>query len=98
MIDFAPGMRTIIRDEEWMVKKIETNSLGNKTLYCVGISPLVKDREAIFLTDLEEIQIVDPAEVKLVADTFAVLQTSTIIFRKSMASANSYGCQFTYWS
>lgn len=63
MIDFAPGMRTIIRDEEWMVKKIETNSLGNKTLYCVGISPLVKDREAIFLTDLEEIQIVDPAEV-----------------------------------
>ena len=64
MIDFAPGMRTIIRDEEWMVKKIETNSLGNKTLYCVGISPLVKDREAIFLTDLEEIQIVDPAEVK----------------------------------
>ena len=51
MIDFAPGMRTIIRDEEWMVKKIETNSLGNKTLYCVGVSPLVKDREAIFLTD-----------------------------------------------
>lgn len=40
MIDFAPGMRTIIRDEEWMVKKIETNSLGNKTLYCVGISPI----------------------------------------------------------
>ena len=51
-----------------MIKKIETNSLGNKTLYCIGISPLVKDREAIFLTDLEEIQIVDPAEVKLVAD------------------------------
>ena len=23
MIDFASGMRTIIRDEEWMVKKIE---------------------------------------------------------------------------
>ena len=68
MLDFAPGMRTIIRDEEWMVKKIETNSLGNKTLYCVGISPLVKDREAIFLTDLEQIQIVDPAEIKLVAD------------------------------
>lgn len=69
MIDFAPGMRTIIRDEEWMVKKIETNSLGNKALHCVGISPLVKDKESIFLADLEQIQIVDPAEVKLVADT-----------------------------
>ena len=68
MVDFAPGMRTIIRDEEWMIKKIETNNLGNKTLYCVGISPLVKDREASFLTDLEQIQVVNPAEVKLVAD------------------------------
>ena len=90
MIDFAPGMRTIIRDEEWMIKKIETNSLGNRTLYCVGVSPLVKDREAIFLTDLEQIQIVNPAEVKLICGCFSVLQTSTIIFRKSMASANSY--------
>ena len=69
MIDFAPGMRAIIRDEEWMVKKIETNSLGNKALHCIGISPLVKDKEAIFLADLEQIQIVDPADVKLVADT-----------------------------
>lgn len=68
MVDYAPGMRTIIRDEEWMVKKIETNSLGNKTLHCIGISPLVKDREAIFLTDLEEIQIVNPAEVNLIPD------------------------------
>ena len=69
MVDFAPGMRVIIRDEEWMVKKIEKNSLGNEALYCVGISPLVKDKEAIFLEDLEEIIIVNPAEVQLVPDT-----------------------------
>ncbi len=68
MTNFAPGMRTIVRDEEWMIKKIETNSLGNKALYCVGVSPLVKDREATFLADLEEIQIVNPAEVKLIPD------------------------------
>ena len=30
MVDFAPAMRTIIRDEEWMIKKIETNSLCRK--------------------------------------------------------------------
>ena len=69
MTDFAPGMRVILRDEEWVVKKIETNSLGNKSLYCTGVSPLVKDREAIFLADLEQIQVVNPAEVKLIADT-----------------------------
>ena len=45
MTEYAPGMRTIIRDEEWMIRKVETNTLGNKTLYCVGISPLVTDRE-----------------------------------------------------
>lgn len=33
MVDFAPGMRTIIRDEEWMVKKIETNSLGKRNSF-----------------------------------------------------------------
>ena len=25
MVDYAPGMRTIIRDEEWMIKKIDKN-------------------------------------------------------------------------
>ena len=69
MIDYAPGMRAIIRDEEWMVKKVETNSLGNKALHCVGITPLVKEREAIFLTDLEHVSIINPAEIKLIADS-----------------------------
>jgi len=69
MVDFAPGMRVIIRDEEWMVKKIETNNLENKALHCVGISPLVKDKDAIFLSDLEYIKIVDPAKIKLVSDS-----------------------------
>lgn len=69
MVDYAPGMRTIIRDEEWMVKKIEKNNLGNQALHCVGISPLVKDKEVIFLTDLEDIKVVNPAEVQLIPDT-----------------------------
>ena len=69
MVDYAPGMRVIIRDEEWMVKKIEKNNLGNRALHCIGISPLVKDKEVIFLTDLEDIKVVNPAEVHLIPDT-----------------------------
>ena len=69
MVNFAPGMRTIIRDEEWLVEKIEKNNLGNQALHCIGISPLVKDKEVIFLSDLEEIAIVDPADIKLIPDT-----------------------------
>lgn len=69
MVDYAPGMRIIVRDEEWMIKKIEKNSLDNLALYCIGISPLVKDKEVVFLEDLENIMVVNPAEVKLVRDT-----------------------------
>lgn len=68
MLDYAPGMRVIIRDEEWMIQKVETNSLGNKTIFCIGVSELVKDREAIFLTDLEVIEDVDPSRVRLIVD------------------------------
>ena len=66
--DYAPGMRVIIRDEEWMIKKVEKNALGNKTLHCTGISPLVKDHDAMFLTDIEDIARVDPANIKLIPD------------------------------
>ena len=45
MVDYAPGMRVIIRDEEWMIRKVEKNNLGNEALHCVGISPLVKDKD-----------------------------------------------------
>lgn len=69
MSEFAPGMRVIIRDEEWMIKKCDNNSYATKTLQCIGISPLVKDKPAYFLSDLEKIEIVDPTKTKLIADT-----------------------------
>lgn len=58
----------MIRDEEWVIKKVERNNLDSQSLHCIGISPLVKDRSAIFLEDLEEVIQVDPAEVRLVRD------------------------------
>lgn len=69
-IKYAPGMRILVRGEEWMVKKVETNSLGNQTLFVVGLSALVKDYESMFLVDIEQnnIEIVDPSKVKLVPD------------------------------
>lgn len=68
MMDFAPGMRVIIRDEEWMIKKAEKNTMGVYALHCTGVSSLVKDRNAIFMADIEEIIPVDPAKMKLVVD------------------------------
>jgi hypothetical protein len=77
-VDYAPGMRVIIRDEEWIVKKVETNNIENKALHCTGISSLVKDHEVIFLTDIEDIEQVDPAKVKLIPDTSAFFKKSRL--------------------
>lgn len=67
-----------IRDEEWLIKKIETNSLGHQVLQCVGITPLVRNRDTIFLTDLEQIQIVDPASIQLIADSSPFFKRSLL--------------------
>lgn len=76
---YAPGMRIIVRGEEWMVKKVETNSLGNQTLYVVGLSQLVKDYESMFLVDVEkDIEVVDPAKVTLVPDDSAFFRKSKV--------------------
>ena len=51
-VKYAPGMRIIVRGEEWLVKKVETNSLENQTLHVIGLSQLVKDYESMFLVDI----------------------------------------------
>ncbi len=78
MADYAPGMRVIIRDEEWMIKKSDKNSYGNSTLQCIGITPLVKDKTAYFLSDLEKIEVVDPAQTKIVPDDSAHFDRSRL--------------------
>lgn len=78
-VKFAPGMRIIVRGEEWLVKKVETNSLGNQTLHVIGLSQLVKDYESMFLVDIEDdIEIVDPAKVTLVPDNSAFFRKSKV--------------------
>ena len=79
MEELAPGLRILVRDEEWMIKKIDRNSFGNRAIYCIGISPLVKDKESVFLEDLEDnITIIDPANTKLVADTSSFFKKSKL--------------------
>lgn len=68
----APGARVVVRDTEWLVRRVDKASTGGKALTCVGLSELVKDKEAIFLTDLEAIRqpimVLDPATTTLVPD------------------------------
>lgn len=55
----------MIRDEEWVIKKVERNDLDRQSLHCIGISPLVKGRDAIFLEDLEEVIPVAPEDSRV---------------------------------
>lgn len=65
----APGARVVIRDEEWIVRKVDPSTDGGELLVCDGVSELVRGRTAHFLTALEErIEVLDPAETKLEID------------------------------
>ena len=78
MAEFAPGMRVLIRDEEWMIRKCDRNSFQTYTLQCVGLSPLVRDKTAYFLSDLERISIIDPAKTALIPDDSARFSRSRL--------------------
>lgn len=65
----APGARVLIRDAEWLVRKVDRTSTGGQALAVVGLSELVKDKKSTFLTEIEDsVQILDPVKTELVAD------------------------------
>ncbi len=65
----APGARVLIRDAEWVIRRIDRSPDGGYQLVCDGVSELVREREAIFLSKLEQaITVLDPAETRLVPD------------------------------
>jgi len=60
----APGTRIVVRQEEWLVKKIDRTRSGAQRISVTGLSPLVRGRDALFIDKIEAleepIQIVDP--------------------------------------
>lgn len=66
----APGARVEIRNEEWLIRRIDPSSDGGHLVTCDGVSDLVRGRSALFLTKLEQaITVLDPAKTELVYDT-----------------------------
>jgi SNF2 family DNA or RNA helicase len=65
----APGTRAVIRDEEWLIRRVDPSTDGGWLLSCDGVSDLVRGKSALFLTTLEDkIAILDPATTALVHD------------------------------
>ena len=64
----APGARALIRDEEWIVQNSDVCQLGGWQLSSIGISETVRNRRALFLSQLEDVTLIDPAKTELVFD------------------------------
>lgn len=66
----TPGMRVLCRDAEWLVTRVDPSdhSHQNYAVHCVGADDLVRGHEAIFLTQLDKIEPVDPRNTQLVQD------------------------------
>ena len=64
----APGARVEIRGEEWLVRRRDTTVSGGYAVTCIGLSELVRDIDAVFLTEAEEIKTLRPEDTILVHD------------------------------
>lgn len=66
-LNVAPGSVVRVRDEDWLVTQTAPTSSG--TLIKVqGLTELVRDTEAAFYSDLDEITVLDPRRAEVVAD------------------------------
>ncbi|MEB3186591.1 MAG: DEAD/DEAH box helicase [bacterium] len=65
----APGARILVRDEEWLVTRVEPTRTGGQLVTATGLSELVRDREVTFLDELEpRIDVLRPEDTVFVAD------------------------------
>ncbi|MES9811662.1 MAG: DEAD/DEAH box helicase [Candidatus Thiodiazotropha sp.] len=66
----APGARITLRDEDWIVRRVDLSDDGGHALTCDGLSELVRGTSATFLDRLEDdIQLHDPGNTELYLDT-----------------------------
>lgn len=66
-LNVAPGSVVHVRDEEWLVTSLE-KSVDGTLVRVQGLSELVRDTTAAFYSALDDIEVVDPAKSKVVAD------------------------------
>ncbi|QRM36033.1 DEAD/DEAH box helicase [Microvirga sp. VF16] len=67
------GARIRVRNAEWVVGHVDPSPLSGNVIHAIGLSGVVRDKAAIFVETVEKargrgIEVVDPANVTLVAD------------------------------
>lgn len=83
----APGARVVIRDAEWIVRRVDNASDGGQQLTCDGVSEVVRGRTALFLTRLEDpVRVLDPADTRFFADDSPRYSASLLSIESALRS------------
>ena len=87
-LQIAPGARIVLRDLEWVVRRVDLGSDGYQQLTCDGVSALVRGQEGVFLTSREEkIDILEPARTRLVPDKSPGFRQSRLFVKSHLRQA-----------
>lgn len=54
MHSIAPGTRILVRDAEWVVRRVDRTSAGGQAVSAIGTSELVREKDAVYLTEIEK--------------------------------------------
>ncbi|MCH7396736.1 DEAD/DEAH box helicase [Belliella sp. DSM 107340] len=89
---FAAGARISTRGEDFLITGITENYDGSMLLDAEGISELVKGKRFKFDTKLDvDIQVLDPAKTKLVADTDSGYRRTKLFLETQLRNSTHYG-------
>ena len=80
----APGSRILVRDCEWLVRRVDRTSTGGQAYSAIGISELVRDKESVFLSELETPVVLDPVATQIVVDSSPAYRTSLLYIESQL--------------
>ncbi len=66
------------------MRRVDTTSEGAYQLVCDGVSELVREQEAVFLSSLEEIEFLDPTETRLTLDSSSSFMDSRLYMESQL--------------
>ncbi|MCW8095860.1 DEAD/DEAH box helicase [Streptomyces tauricus] len=65
---YPAGAQVLVRDEVWLVRSSMPTTDDGTRIEVVGVSEFVRDQEAVFLSGLDRIELLDPRATALVMD------------------------------
>jgi len=90
----TPGTRILCRDAEWLVSKVDALDYASEyAIHCVGIDDLVRGHQSIFLTQLDDIEPVDPTKTTLIKDESNGYNLSKLFLEAQLRQVPSTGVE-----